>query len=104
LKIPTILLLLLAVSPVGCGGYYSPIRPGESPLVKSAVRVDHYASESRWMHSGYWRTEDQPDYPWLVIIAGDGTACPVFDHRSIDEPTRGEFYACPVAWRMYRAP
>lgn len=82
---------------VGAGGEYACRYTS-----KTVWRILDYASELQWKQSPYWRTEDQPNWPWRVYVAGDYTACPVFDTSEIDVPYIGEVYACKTGWRIAR--
>lgn len=98
----TLLVLLALVA--GCGIGKGPLRPeprAGDRNTKMVSRVVDFTSELQWQRSGYWRIEDQPTWPWFIVLAGDGTACPVFTH-TVYVPLTGAYHACDIAWRVRR--
>lgn len=94
--------ILLALLLTGCarGNYYKAPRVGD-PNSKRVAKLLHMVSEQQWQRSGFGRMDDQPSWPWLLVIAADGTACPEFK-QIVNEPREGEVWSCSVPWRARR--
>jgi hypothetical protein len=96
-----ILLLLIGMAACAHGSGYipAPARAGDRNA-KIVSQIESYASLMTWKRSPYWRVQDF-SWPWDVIVADDGTACPLFEQVVFLPEVRG-YYVCPTSWRFIR--
>lgn len=94
-------LLLATLAACAHGGGFIPAPARASDRNAKSVRADVvYASDVAWRRSQYWRLEDL-GWPWDLIVANDGTACPLFTNI-VYTPRVNDYFVCPTAWRQAR--
>lgn len=68
---------------------------------KIVFAVVEFVDPSIWRSSGYAKL-DEPSTPVNLVLAGDGTLCPLWNISVNDPPKRGEPWVCNEAWRARR--
>jgi hypothetical protein len=98
-RLAFLLVALLTACAHGGGFIPEPAQPGDANA-KSVRDLVPYASDYHWQRSPYYRPLDL-GWPWYVILANDGTACPLFKNI-VFLPNRNDYFACPISWRQAR--
>lgn len=94
--------LLIVLSLASCAtGNIPPVVKSTDSNSRLVSRVIEFVSPSYWRQSGYYRPQDDITTPVKLILAGDHTACPVFEIEVYPVRT-GEFYICKLKWRIRR--
>lgn len=93
------LLIVLSLFSCATGNLQLPPRAGDSNS-KLVRRVTEFVNPAGWRASGYARSDDI-ETPVKVVLAGDETACPVYEIE-IQEVRVNEYYVCKTQWRIRR--
>jgi hypothetical protein len=93
------LLALILAAACASGRIPPPVRAAD-PGAKLVAVYWEGPNPAAWRRSPWYRVESDVVTPLRIVIANDGFACLL--EPGTDEPRRGEYFVCPIAWRAPR--